>query len=217
MGDIPRKEAGFVEWSGNLIAVSKTNITEWDLPEARLTELETLHGRFKPLYEKCQTNGHTALDTQAKNEVKAALIKKEQDFIRFHLQNNEEMTDAGREALRIPIHDTKPTHHPPPDSHPVIGVESCNPFELILHIRDSKSGKHARPAYTNGAVLFWSVSDTPITNQEELTTSELVTRTPYILSFSPAERGKMVYMAGRWQITAGKKGPWSEVVSAVIP
>jgi hypothetical protein len=217
MGDIPRKEAEFVEWSGNLIAVSKANITEWGLPEAQVTDLETLHGQFKTLYEKCQTRAHTALDTQVKNEVKAALIKKEQDFIRFHLQNNEKMTNAGREALRISIRDTKPTHHPPPDSHPVISTESRNPLELILHIRDSKSGKRARPAYTNGAVLFWSVSDTPITNQEELKTSALVTRTPYIMSFSPTERGKIVYMAGRWQIAGGKKASWSEVESAVIP
>jgi hypothetical protein len=99
----------------------------------------------------------------------------------------------------------------------VIGVESRNPFELILHIRDSQSGKRARPEFTNGAVLFWSVSDTPITNQEELNTSELVTRTPHIMSFSPTERGKMVYMAGRWQTGGGKKGPWSDIVSAVIP
>jgi hypothetical protein len=57
------------------------------------------------------------------------------------LQNSEKMTDNGPEAPHIPIHDKKTTHHPPPDSHPVIGEESGNPFELILSVRDSKSGK----------------------------------------------------------------------------
>ena len=216
MSYIPRKEAEFLEWSSNLIAVSKENKTEWDLPELRITEIDTLHNKFKILYEKCQTPAHTALDTQEKNETKDELINKEQSFGRFHLQNNEKMTNKGREALRIPIHDTKPTHHPAPDSHPVLSASSKNPFELILDIRDSASGKRARPAHTNGAVLFWSLSGTPVTDQESLRESLLVTKTPHIMSFPPSDRGKIVYMAARWQ-SGGEKGPWGEIESAVIP
>jgi hypothetical protein len=214
---IPTKEADFVEWSGNLIAVSKTNSSVWDLPDAQVTELETLHTRFKTLHEQCQTPAHTALDTQEKNERKTGLIEKERRFVRFHLQNNEKMTDHGRKALGIPIHDQTPTHHPLPDSHPVITVESKNPFERILHIHDSASGKRARPNHTNGAVLFWEISEQPITLTTDLKTSLLITRTPHHLRFSPAERGKILYMAGQWQNRIGEKGPWSEVVSAVIP
>ncbi|MDR2394614.1 MAG: hypothetical protein LBD93_10745 [Treponema sp.] len=187
---IPTKEADFVEWSGNLIAVSKTNSTVWDLPDVQVTELETLRTQFKALHEKCQTPAHTALDTQEKNE---------------------------RKALGIPIHDQKPTPHPLPDSHPVITVESKNPFELILHIHDSASGKRAKPEHTNGAVLFWEVSKKPITNTQDFKTSLLITRTPHRMNFSPVDRGKILYMAGQWQNRTGEKGPWSEVVSAVIP
>ncbi|MDR0629526.1 MAG: hypothetical protein LBG24_07830 [Treponema sp.] len=34
---IPAKEADFVDWSGNLITVSKANKTPWNLPENQLT------------------------------------------------------------------------------------------------------------------------------------------------------------------------------------
>ncbi|MHB9293749.1 hypothetical protein Holit_02879 [Hollandina sp. SP2] len=214
---IPAKEADVIDWSGNLIAVSKENRSIWDLPEPQLTELETLHTQVKALHEQCQTPAHTPLDIQKKNELKTALIEKERRFVRFHLQNNEKMTDAGRMALRIPIHDEKPTHHPLPESHPVITTESKNPFELILHIRDSKTGKRARPEHTNGAVLFWEVSEQPITSTKELKNSLLITRTPHSMRFTPEERGKLVYMAGQWQNGTGEKGLWSEMVSAVIP
>jgi hypothetical protein len=40
---IPTKEADFIDWSGNLIALSKEISSLWDLPEAQLTEFETLH------------------------------------------------------------------------------------------------------------------------------------------------------------------------------
>lgn len=214
---IPQKEADFVEWSGNLIAVSKAHLAELGLPGDRLTELETAQARLKALHETCQTPAHTSLDIQEKNELKTAFLDKLKRFVRFHLQNNEKMTDTLRRAVGIPIHDTKPTHHPLPDTHPVITISSKNPFELILHIQDSGSGKRAKPEHTAGAVLFWGVSETPITNPEDLKGSLLVSRTPHIMGFSPVERGKILYMAGRWQNGVGEKGPWSEVVSAVIP
>jgi hypothetical protein len=196
VGDIPRKEAEFVERNGNLIAAPKANITEWDLPEAQVMDIETLHGRFKTLYEKCRTPAHTALDTQAKNEVEAAFIEKERAFIRFHLQNNEKMTDNGREALGTLIYDAKPTRRPPPDSHPAVIMESKTPFGFTAHIHDSKGGKWAKPDYTNGAVLFWSMGETSSTNPDELKTGVLITRMPHSMSFSHEERGKIAYMTG---------------------
>ncbi|MDR2798079.1 MAG: hypothetical protein LBB80_07025, partial [Treponema sp.] len=57
----------------------------------------------------------------------------------------------------------------------------------------------------------------PIADSKDLKNSLLITRTPHRMSFSPAERGKMVYMAGQCQNGTGDKGPPSEVVSAVIP
>ncbi|MDR3115432.1 MAG: hypothetical protein LBU25_07925 [Treponema sp.] len=214
---IPQKEAEMIDWSGNLIAVSKEHRTELGLPEDQLTELETLHTRLKGLHEKCQTPAHTPLDIQAKNELKTTFLDKIKRFVRFHLQNNEKMTDNLRRAAGLPVHDWKPTHHPPPDSHPVITVRSKNPFELILHIHDSVSGKRAKPEHAAGAVLFWNVRETPLTNPEDLKTSLLVTRTPHIMSFSPSERGKILYIFGRWQTRTGDKGPPGEVISAVIP
>jgi hypothetical protein len=43
MSYIPGKEADFVEWSENLIAVSTDNKTVWKLPEDKLAELVALH------------------------------------------------------------------------------------------------------------------------------------------------------------------------------
>ncbi|MDR1072804.1 MAG: hypothetical protein LBL45_03920 [Treponema sp.] len=214
---IPQKEAEMIEWSGNLIAVSKENIDELELPADQLAALETEHVRLKALHEKCQTPAHTSLDIQEKNDLKTAFLDKVKLFVRFHLQNNEKMTDALRRAAGIPIYDTKPTHHPPPDSHPVITVESRNPFELILRIRDSESGKRAKPEHVAGAVLFWRVSETPIADPKALTSSALVTRASYVMRFPASERGKIVYMAGRWQNGIGEQGPPGEVTSAVIP
>jgi hypothetical protein len=214
---IPQKESELVSWSGNLIDVTKKYKTALGIADEQITELEGARGAYVTLYEKCQTPGHSALDIGQKNDLMKALVGKLQKFVRFHLQNNEAMTDDMRREIGIPVHDTTPTHHPPPDSRPVITTSSNNPFEIILHIHDSATGKRGKPDHVAGAVVFWGVSDTPVTDAGGLPNSMLVTRTPHIMNFPPADRGKLVYFAACWQTGTGEKTPSGEVVSAVIP
>jgi hypothetical protein len=61
------------------------------------------------------------------------------------------------------------------------------------------------------------VSNTPVVNHNLLTHSRLASRSPLELSFDPEERGKTVYLAARWQNRRGELGPWSDIISAIIP
>jgi hypothetical protein len=115
---VPTREKDFMEWSENLIAVSIAHKSEWKLPEDKLTELQALHNEVKALYELCQTASYTRLDMQEKNEKKERLIHLEEVFVRHNLQNNDAMTNNGRKALGIPIHDDTRTPVPAPDGIP---------------------------------------------------------------------------------------------------
>ena len=61
------------------------------------------------------------------------------------------------------------------------------------------------------------VSDTPVVDQNALFHSKLATRSPHKFAFPPEQRGKTVYLAARWQNRRGELGPWSAIVSAIIP
>lgn len=39
----------------------------------------------------------------------------------------------------------------------------------------------------------------------------------HTLTFDENQRGKTVYFALRWENTRGEKGPWSQIVSSIIP
>jgi hypothetical protein len=52
---------------------------------------------------------------------------------------------------------------------------------------------------------------------EDLIHSAFDTRSPFTLSFDENQRGKTVYFCLRWENTRGEKGPWSEIVSGIIP
>jgi hypothetical protein len=136
MSYLPAKEADFGEWSGNIIAAAAVYKSEWNLPKDKLAERQTLQNKVKALRELCQTASSTKLDMQAKNKKKSHLIRLEEVFVRNNLQNNDVMTNDGRKALRIPIHDTTPTLRSTPDMIPEIEVATPHPRTVCVKFRD---------------------------------------------------------------------------------
>jgi hypothetical protein len=214
---MPTKEAEFMEWSENLIAVSTANKTLWGLPEDKLTEIQTLHADAKALYEKCQTASYTRIDMETKHEKMKALRHLEEVFVRNNLQNNDKMTDAGRTALRISIHDPHPTPHPKPDSIPEIEVETPHPRVVRIKFRDEHAARWGKPAYVHGLECLWAIADAPPAKIKDLLHSEFATRSPLELGFEEDQRGKRVYFAARWENGTVLKGDWSEILSAIVP
>jgi hypothetical protein len=88
---------------------------------------------------------------------------------------------------------------------------------FLVAFQDRDSGKSAVPYYLTGAVIYCLVGDTPVSDQLLLTQSNLATRSPFEMVFAPVDRGKTVSIAARWQNRRGELGPWSEIVTAVIP
>ncbi|MDR1865854.1 MAG: hypothetical protein LBR08_09835 [Bacteroidales bacterium] len=43
------------------------------------------------------------------------------------------------------------------------------------------------------------------------------TRSPCTFRFDLSDAGKRCYFCLRWENTRGEKGPWSEIISAVVP
>lgn len=214
---IPAKEAEFIEWSENLIDVSSANAAEWKLPQDKLDEIKTLHGEVKALYELCKTASYTKLDMQAKHEKMERLVKLEEVFVRNNLQNNDAMTDNGRAALRIPIYDRTPTPHPYPQTVPDIAIETPLPRTVRIRFRALDAARWGKPANAHGLECLWVIAGIAPAKISDLLHSAFATRSPLELTFDEDMRGKRVYFAVRWEAGAGGKGPWSDIVSAIIP
>ncbi|MDR1407724.1 MAG: hypothetical protein LBJ23_06740 [Tannerella sp.] len=67
------------------------------------------------------------------------------------------------------------------------------------------------PCYLVGAVVYYVGGDAPVEDQNALT------RSPLELTFEPAQCGLTVSLAARRQNRRGELGPWSEIVSVIIP
>jgi hypothetical protein len=91
------------------------------------------------------------------------------------------------------------------------------PGILRIAYHDSETGKKAKRKDIHGCEIRTAILATPPQSAEEIQHSEFSTRTPYTLESDLSLRGKTVYFCLRWENTLGKKGPWSEILSAVIP
>jgi peptide methionine sulfoxide reductase MsrA len=61
------------------------------------------------------------------------------------------------------------------------------------------------------------IADTKPVHIKEVTRSYFDTHTPLVIEFDEEDRGKTFWYAVRWENTRGEKGPWSEIMSAIIP
>ncbi|MFY9233632.1 MAG: hypothetical protein WAO58_04145 [Fimbriimonadaceae bacterium] len=61
------------------------------------------------------------------------------------------------------------------------------------------------------------VGATPPAYPEDYDFARLITKTPHLEEFEPEQAGQMAHWVARWVNTRNQPGPWSDVVSAVVP
>jgi hypothetical protein len=140
------------------------------------------------------------------------------EFVNAFLRFNENVTDEDRVNLGITVPDTTPTSPHDPETMPVVTrIDSSIIMRIILHDKDSMSGRRAKPYGIHGVEIRWAILDAPPVTTADLIHSEFSTRTPHTFICEENQRGKTVWFCLRWENSRGQKGPWSELYSAIIP
>ncbi|MDR2516217.1 MAG: hypothetical protein LBC88_02415 [Spirochaetaceae bacterium] len=144
------------------------------------------------------------------------------DFIgiaynKAYVAYNPAVTDADKERMGLPLHDTTRTSVPPPSTIPELELDSSILRQVIVHFRDAGSGSRGKPPGVHGIELRWSLRASPPASVEDLANSAFDTATPYTFRFDEPERGKALYLCPRWENNKGEKGPWGEIVKAIVP
>jgi hypothetical protein len=191
--------------------------SEWThIPAGRITDLNNGYAAWYTALSKLN-QAHTSGDVWAKNEAKKEgkhiLRTFNNEYILYStLVSEQDKIDLGNHPR-----DPTPTPIPVPPTRPEIYLKILDIMRLAIHVWDQGSTRKAKPYGVDGAVIYWAILDHVPSSLEELTNSVLATRTPYVLEFTEQDRGKTVYIAMRWQNEKGRKGPASEIQSAIIP
>jgi hypothetical protein len=191
----------------------------WGITEADFARLLALQSDYLAKYaiaENPETRTPTAI--LAKNKARDVYIKEIRLIVKAHITYNPVVTDEDRKNMNLPIHKTTRTPVQVATTYPDIDIDSSTIRRLILHFFDQGQKKSkAKPSGQHGAEIRWAMLDTPPASLKDLVNSSFDTHTPFTLEFDQNERGRTVYFCLRWENTRGDKGPWSEIMSAIIP
>jgi hypothetical protein len=96
--------------------------------------------------------------------------------------------------------------------------ESIKPHKTIRSVQTRGDDYSDPPPGRSQDEVRWAILDHPPADLKELINSTFDTNSPLTLEFEEHERGKHVYLCGRWEIQReGEKGPDGAIEEAIIP
>jgi hypothetical protein len=213
---LPKKDSELVTWTENFVMVLNQHGQAWGIPAEEVRVIQVALDTFKSLHTITKSPEKTSVIVAQKNEARTVLTSLIRGMVDFRLKNPI-ITNDQLIALGLHVKDKTPTTIPPPSTRPYHIIKVVDSRRIEVDFQDEKTTSKAKPYGCLGAVVYYAVLATPPTKPESLTRTVLATRTPHKLEFTEEERGKTVYIALRWQNEKGQLGPWSEILSAIIP
>lgn len=105
-----------------------------------------------------------------------------------------------------------------PTTRPLGRIEVKANRTLVIHFVDEETPTRlAKPQGVQGCQVWSFVGDRKPTDASAYSFLALDTRTPYADEHHPEHAGKTAYYLLRWQNAKGETGPWSDVVSMIVP
>ncbi|GAB6391788.1 MAG: hypothetical protein MdMp014T_1161 [Treponematales bacterium] len=215
MGYMPTAEGPYLAWSANFIDVVNQHKSAWGVPDAKVTEMQGLHSDIEALHVKCLSNEGTRTDRVNKNG-KIVLLKHKQEALVAWLQAAEFMTDPWRLDLGITVRDSDLSPVNAPEDPPDWNVRSAGYLRLRFEISLRGEAKFAIPRGFNGAVIFYALSDEPITELSQLTKSQLLHKGISEMQLGPEADGKYFSGAMEWETHTNKHSPLSAIQSIKV-
>ncbi|MDR0536872.1 MAG: hypothetical protein LBH04_02300 [Tannerellaceae bacterium] len=213
---IPQRDEDAVLWGENFTVKIDAHPNKYWIEQADVTELVGKFNVFKNYVPQAKGPESTHVIIVEKDQARKAFEEKARSIINYQLQNPK-ITDADRASLGLPIHDKTHTPIGIIDTYPILTAEAQGSRHLKLDFHDKDKANKAKPYGANGAVIAYEVLASPPAKAADLRYTALATRTPHILEFDEPDRGKTVYIAICWQNETGHRGPWSDIVSQIVP
>ncbi|EIP98128.1 hypothetical protein OpiT1DRAFT_02579 [Opitutaceae bacterium TAV1] len=216
---LPRADAALEAWLRVFITALGTMLTRAGVPTDVYNHLqEQADEWFAALAAATNPATRTKATIDTKNALREALEAEVRALVKRYLNDaNTNVTVADRDNLGLPIHKTTHTPVPIPAQYPDFFLDTSILRQLTIHFHEHGKKSSAKPFGVHGAEIAWAILDAPPGSVDDLIRSRFDTHSPFTLAFDESQRGKTVYFCLRWENTRGEKGPWSPIVSAIVP
>jgi hypothetical protein len=216
---LPHTDSGILNWGDNFInGIDGKGLSYYGYPQDRYNHLVWQYNDYKTKYTAAQ---HSATSTKGDLDMKTAaheaLVKVIRQDVQQFFAHNPNLTPGDRDNLGLPNYDPKPTPVPDPTDVPEIVVKQPAPGIIEVYFKIAGSESRAKAYGIHGAEVAWAILDAPTVDWRDLTHSSFATHSPLKLTFEGPDRGKVLYFAVRWENSRGVKGPWTTIMSIIIP
>jgi hypothetical protein len=103
---ISHQNGAFLEWPKTLLACVSPKLTNFNIPTEALPPLQTQLTAYEAAFAAVQAPNHGKVDVLTKNEAKEALGHSLKTFIKAYLTYNPAVSDADKENMGLPLHDS---------------------------------------------------------------------------------------------------------------
>lgn len=217
---IPTGPTARYDFQRNVIEICTTNATAWKISTDRITKIIPLQSDYLLKYgvannRSTQSPSATAAREAAWAPLEAALC----DLFEQELLNNDDIPADGKNSLGIHVSAVGGgTPAPAPTTTPMVTLTAEEISVLHVVFSDSASpASHSKPANVAFCELVYKVDAPAPATPTDCPERANITRSHESVVFSPAQRGKTVYAFARWINRNGKVGPWSGLVTAIVP
>ena len=185
-------------------------------------ELAPAASSYNDLFEKWKGKTYTRNELKDFQESEKKLMKLYRDFYQRFIRTNYLVTNEDLGEMMMPRRERVTPQDPIVVTFsPDMVVEVTKEGVVIIYFGSRVPGEFklvkGNPPGQRGAFFRYGLSDTPITNPEDLPHTAFDTNSPLVLNLGALVRGQAFYYAARWENTRGEPGPFSEVFMIHIP
>ena len=220
MSYIPEQQAIFYSWQKNYLNGIVAESVGWGIPPAEITDLQGLQTIYEALYltgSKEQKITRTIREAEefrtAEKNYKAGIRK----FNSKWISKNDSVTSAQKLELGVTVQDTVPTRIEAVNFAPQVVVDKISGGMHTLRFINPEDPDSKKMPYGQKIILRTVVSTANLPeDQIPWSGSETVKRFLHEVSFTIGDKGKTAYYIACYESNRGERGPWSDIIDAIV-
>lgn len=194
-----------------------TNATRLGVDTNQVKGLGTDKADWDKYYPLSQDpNTRTKLITSHKDSAKKQLRKRIKQI--FDDIPASKLTDDDKAVFGMVINgQSGNTSKAQPDVAPQSKLTHKNNLEHRFNFYNPATGKAGKPEGVHAVEVWRKIEGDAPTDEKELLYVGYSTRNPYIVVYTLADAGKKIHYMLRYVNSKGEPGPWSGVISSIVP
>ena len=214
---IPTTQTLLAAWSANFSGLISANPSAYGMMASDAATIANAYSLFNnalnlALNPATKTKGVVA----DKNAKQAAMLSTLRQYAQV-IKRNMGISNEAKIGLGLTINDAGRSPVPAPTTAPVLSISNGTPLHHRVRFADEAApDRRGKPDGVQGIMLAVTVGTAPPTDLEHMPIYGLVTRQPFDVEFSLADKGKTAYYHGQFMTGAGLTGPWSALAQLII-